>query len=178
MNSRETNEFLFLRMKYPQNVLRALQKAKWTTGYEGRISRNITNVEVKPSCIKQKYKIQPEDIGHGSTVHTGMIASLVDSSTTTVAIFTRQKIAGVTMDLSITNFVPIDTKTENELVIVSEMEFINDKMCHIISKIYSSDEETLFAVGRQTKFMHPGSRQPLKNVNLDDENLNVDNIKP
>jgi len=166
-------------MKYPQNVLRALQKAKWKTGYEGRISKNITSVEVKPGFIKQKYKIQPEDIGFGSTVHTGMIASLVDSSTTTVAIFTRQKIAGVTMDLSITNFEPIEPKkTENELVIVSEMEFINDKMCHIISKIYSHDEETLFAVGRQTKFMHPGSRQPLKNVNLDDENLNVDNVTP
>ena len=165
-------------MKYPQNVIRALQKAKWKTGYEGRISRNITNIEVKPGVIKQTYKIQPEDIGLGSVVHTGILASLVDSSTTTVAIFTRQKIAGVTMDLSITNFEPINSNNENELVIISEMEFINDQMCHIISKIYSKNEKKLYAVGRQTKFIHPGSRQPLKNVNLEEKDLIVDDIIP
>lgn len=80
-------------MKYPKNVLRAIQKSKWKTGYEGRISKNITNIEVKPGFIKQKYKIQPEDIGFGTSVHTGMIASLVDSSTTTVAIFRSLRIS-------------------------------------------------------------------------------------
>ena len=36
-----------------------------------------------------------------------MLASLVDSSTTSVAIFTNEKLAGVTMDLSISCFYPV-----------------------------------------------------------------------
>jgi len=71
------------------------------------------------------------------------------------------------MDLSISNLIPIDIQKHKEIILISKMEHVNQQTCHLSSKIFSNDELILFACGRQTKFMHPNSRQPLRNVDLE-----------
>ena len=104
-------------------------------------------------------------------VHTGLLMSLIDSATTTLAICSGPQMAGITMDLSISNFEQINPSETPQLLLLTKMKSIKETTCYITCDILSPDEKILFATGRQTKFYHPKSRQPLRYVDLNAENL-------
>ena len=97
--------------------------------------------------------------------------SLIDSATTTLAICSGPQMAGITMDLSISNFETIDPSETPQVLLFTKMKSIKETTCYITCDILSPDEKVLFASGRQTKFYHPKSRQPLRYVDLNAENL-------
>jgi len=59
------------------NIIRALNKNKWKTGYEGKLSKNFEILEVRPGWIKQRYFIEQNDVGLDNHLHPGIIASLM-----------------------------------------------------------------------------------------------------
>ena len=151
--------------RYRQNVLRAIKATKWTTGYEGSLSRHMEPVDAGVGWLKQVYTIPK-----GELVDTGRLMSLVDSATTTLAIVSGPQMAGITMDMALSNFEPISDEID-ALLLYSRMCSIKEDTCHITCDVYSINQVTLFASGRQTKFYHPQSRQPLRHVDLYAETL-------
>ena len=150
---------------FRRNVIKALTATKWTTGYEGNLSKNMVPIDAGENWLKQTYTFE------NGQVCTGLLMGLIDSATTSLAICSGPQMAGITMDMSISNFVPIDPINTPKIILYSKMESMEEKFCHISCKVLCPNEKILFASGRQTKFYHPKSRQPLRHVDLHAENL-------
>ena len=43
---------------FRQNVLKAITATKWTTGYEGSLSRHMVSIDAGQNWLKQIYTIQ------------------------------------------------------------------------------------------------------------------------
>ena len=69
--------FRMTRTFIPNNVIRALNKTKWRTGYEGRFSRNFEILDVREGWLKQRYHVQKSDADMNNNMHSGIIASLM-----------------------------------------------------------------------------------------------------
>jgi acyl-coenzyme A thioesterase PaaI-like protein len=92
------------------------------------------------------------------------IALIVDSQTTVALMTGRNKLGGVSVDLSLNCLEPIDSNIHSEIILESEVEQEGRSLSFISCKIKSSDENILFATGYHTKFMHPLSRGLFKEL--------------
>ena len=81
----------------------------------------------------------------------------------------RSRLAGVSVELSLSYLNLIDAVEHNEIIFESFVEQEGRQMSFLSCKVISMDEKSVFATGHHTKFMHPRSRGTFTEINFDEE---------
>lgn len=103
-------------------------------------------------------------------VTAGVLTLLVDSATTTCLMTGQNRMAGVSVDLSLSYLTLINGNEHKEIIIESQVENEGRKISFLSCKVKNMDETITFATGYHTKFMHPKSRGAFVGIDFNETN--------